>query len=72
MVIKEVTDKKESKEFLKFHKWHYRDDPNWVCPLDSEFNAVFNPDKNRTFTHGILKRWILLDGDSQVIGRIAA
>ncbi len=72
MVIKEVVDKKDSKRFLKFHKWLYRDDPNWVCPLDSEFNAVFDPLKNRTFNHGILKRWLLMDGNSKVIGRIAA
>ena len=72
MVIREVLDRKDSKRFLAFHKWHYRDDPNWVCPLDSEFNAVFDPQKNRTFNHGILKRWILFDGKDIVIGRIAA
>lgn len=72
MITKEVTDKKDSKKFLEFHKWLYRDDPNWVCPLDSEFNAVFDPARNRTFNHGILKRWMLLDDDSKLIGRIAA
>jgi len=72
MVIKEVLTKKDSRRFLEFHKWLYRDDPNWVCPLDSEFNAVFDPAINRTFRHGILKRWILTDEDDRMIGRIAA
>ena len=72
MVIKEVVDKKDCKRFLEFHKWHYRDDPNWVCPLDSEFNAIFDPGKNKAFTHGELKRWILLNGNNKVIGRIAS
>ena len=72
MVIKEVVDKKDCKRFLEFHKWHYRDDPNWVCPLDSEFNAIFDPGKNKAFTHGVLKRWILLNGNNKVIGRIAS
>jgi len=72
MIIKEVVDKKDSRAFLEFHKWHYKDDPNWVCPLDSEFNAVFDPDKNRTFKHGILKRWLLHNNDNEIIGRIAA
>ncbi len=72
MVIKEVIDKKDKKRFLEFHKWHYRDDPNWVCPLDSEFNAIFDPGKNKAYTHGVLKRWILLNGNNKVIGRIAA
>lgn len=72
MLIKEVTDKTDSKRFLEFHKWHYRDDPDWICPLDSEFNAVFDPEKNRTFNHGELKRWLLLDKDGKTIGRVAA
>ncbi len=72
MVIKEVVDKKDKKRFLEFHKWHYRDDPNWCCPLDSEFNAIFDPKKNRTFNHGILKRWLLYSSDNNIIGRIAA
>ncbi|MEE4214203.1 MAG: hypothetical protein V2I34_03990 [Bacteroidales bacterium] len=72
MIIKEVVSKTDSRAFLEFHKWHYRDDPNWVCPLDSEFNAVFDPAKNRTFKHGMLKRWLLHDSDNKIIGRIAA
>ncbi|MGM0667588.1 MAG: GNAT family N-acetyltransferase [Bacteroidota bacterium] len=72
MIIKEVVNTKDSRAFLEFHKWHYRDDPNWVCPLDSEFNAVFDPAKNRTFKHGILKRWLLHNSDNKIIGRIAA
>ncbi len=72
MIIKEVVSKTDSRSFLEFHKWHYRDDPNWVCPLDSEFNAVFDPAKNRTFKHGMLKRWLLHDSDNKIIGRIAA
>ena len=72
MVIKEVVNKKDGKKFLKFHKYHYRDDPNWVCPLDSEFNAIFDPKKNRTFNHGRLKRWLLYSTDGNIIGRIAA
>jgi len=72
MIIKEVVNKKDSRAFLEFHKWHYKDDPNWVCPLDAEFNAVFDPVKNRTFKHGQLKRWLLHNSDDKIIGRIAA
>ncbi len=72
MFIKDVVSKREGKHFLQFHKKHYRKDPNWVCPLDSEFNAVFDPEKNRTFRHGVLKRWLLCDDKGKVIGRIAA
>ncbi|MDT8400098.1 MAG: hypothetical protein RQ743_00260 [Bacteroidales bacterium] len=72
MVIKEVINRRDSKKFLNFHKSHYKGDPNWVCPLDSEFNAVFDPSKNRTFSHGILKRWLLYNSGEIIMGRIAA
>lgn len=72
MTIKEVTDRKDSTRFRDFHKKHYRKDPNWVCPLDMEFDSTFDPEKNSNFKFGILQRWLLLDDNSVVIGRIAA
>ncbi len=72
MQVEEVKTRKDAEDFLEFHKSHYRNDPHWVCPLDSEFNATFDPEKNRTFRHGKLKRWLLLDSDKKITGRIAA
>jgi len=72
MKILEVKDRKTAKEFLEFHKNHYKDDPQWICPLDKEFNSVFNPDTNNTFRHGRLRRWILKNENGTIIGRIAA
>ena len=72
MRVKEITTKKEKKEFINFPKKLYRDDPYWVCPLDSEAEAVFDPTRNAAFRHGEATRWLLYDDEGEVIGRVAA
>jgi hypothetical protein len=72
MRIIEVTDKKTSRDFLEVPKKLYRDDPNWVCPLDSEIEGIFNPKHNICFQTGEATRWVLKDNSDQLIGRIAA
>jgi hypothetical protein len=72
MNIAEVITVREAKEFIRFPKRLYSDDPFWVCPLDTEVDASFNPSKNHTFAHGEAKRWLLYSDDGNTIGRIAA
>lgn len=72
MQIIEVKSGKEKREFLDFPKRLYKDDPNWVCMLDSELEATFDPDKNHLFRQGEACRWILRDEGGVTIGRIAA
>ena len=67
--VKEITDKKE---FIRFPKELYRNDPDWVAPLDDEVEAVFDPSGNSTFEHGEAIRWILKNDQQVTIGRIAA
>ena len=61
MKITEVTTKAHKREFINFPKRLYRDDPNWVCPLDSEIEALFDPEKNYALSHGVVTRWLLLE-----------
>jgi GNAT superfamily N-acetyltransferase len=68
----EVTAKPHRKEFTAFPKRLYRGDPNWVCPLDGEVEAVFDPARNIAFRHGEDIRWLLLDDNNNTIGRVAA
>jgi hypothetical protein len=72
MKIIEVATKEQKKEFLEFPKRHYKNDPNWICPLDAEINGIFNPQVNKKFQHGEAIRWLLVDENSKTIGRIAA
>ena len=72
MKIIKVVDKKTRKEFLKTAKIIYKNDPVWVCPIDSEIDAIFDPKKNVYYSHGTAERWVLKDGNNKLIGRIAA
>jgi hypothetical protein len=68
----EVNDKKTRNEFHRVPKILYKDDENWICPLDVEIENIFNPAKNECFQHGNAIRWILKDDMGALIGRIAA
>lgn len=72
MLLKEVSTKRERKQFLLVAKEVYKNDKNWVRPLNKEIDSIFNPDTNVFFGHGKAKRWILFDRQKNMLGRIAA
>ncbi len=72
MQIIEVNDKKSRKEFLALAPELYRNEKNWVRPLDNDIEMVFDPEKNKFFRHGECARWLLQDAGGQAIGRVAA
>ena len=72
MTILEVTDSKTNKAFLDVARAIYKEDENWVCPLDMDVEAVFDPQKNNFHQFGKCIRWILKDDAGKLIGRIAA
>jgi hypothetical protein len=72
MKIIRVTDRKTNRDFLQTAKKIYKNDKTWVCPLDNDIEAIFNPAKNPYFRHGEAERWILVDDKNNLKGRIAA
>ena len=70
--LKEVQTPRDAKRWLHLDRKIYRDAPNWVCPLDSDIEKVFDPERNHLFEGGEAIRWIALDDKSEVVGRIAA
>jgi len=72
MNIAEVTDKKNAKEFLELQRKLYKNDPNFISPLDKDIEAVFDPKLNNFHSHGIIKRWIAKNDKGETVGRIAA
>lgn len=72
MQIVEVVTKQDRKDFVDFPKKLYRNDPCWVCPLDSSVESLFDPAVNHSFRHGMAIRWILKDDSGITIGRVAA
>lgn len=72
MVIKEVVSPQDIREFLQLPVRLYRDNPNWIRPLDKDIESVFDKDKNKTFRHGECCRWILVNDNGLTVGRVAA
>jgi len=71
MQIIQVADKKTVNEFHKLPYKLYKNDYNWVPPLQKMHEDIFNPRKNTGFRNGGARRWILKK-DNEVAGRIAA
>ena len=70
--IEEVKNERQAKEFLLLPVTLYKNDKNWVRPLDNDINNVFDPDKNPYFKHGECTRWLLRDEKGVCVGRVAS
>ena len=62
MEVIEVKSSKDIKEFINLPVRLYKDESNWIRPLDKDIEGVFNPLKNKTFKYGECIRWIVRDG----------
>ncbi len=72
MKIIAVNNSSTAKIFIRVPHFIYRNDKNWISPLHSDIEAVFDEKLNSFFKHGICKRWILQDDGGVCIGRVAA
>lgn len=73
MQLIEVTTSKHIKEFLKLPVRLYKDEPNWIRPLNIHIEEIFDPKKNKLFKQkGKCIRWLLQNAQGEVIGRVAA
>lgn len=62
----------KNRDFYKVPFHIYKDDPNWIPPLEKDLESIFDPDKNKAFKNGELKRWVLTNGRGYLTGRVAA
>jgi GNAT superfamily N-acetyltransferase len=72
MNLIEIKHNTDAKKFLDVARIIYKNEKNWVCPLDSDIEAIFDPEQNAYFHNGDAIRWILQDDRDQLIGRVAA
>jgi hypothetical protein len=72
MKITEVRSLKDDQAFIQVAIEIYKNDPDWIRPLDKDIKDVFDPSKNKAFRHGEAIRWILIDDNGRLLGRIAA
>lgn len=71
MQMQEVKTKNDIKAFLELPLDIYKNDPNFIRPLDKDIEEVFDPKKNKFFKKGECTRWLLKDDNGKVIGRVA-
>ena len=71
MKLIEVTTTKHKKDFLLLPLSIYKDEPDWIRPLDKDIESVFDPKQNKLFRSGQCTRFLLHDEKEKVIGRIA-
>lgn len=72
MQIKEVNSPQLIRDFLNVPRKLYKNDPNWICHLDNDIEAIFDRKKNIFFSFGDASRWVLYDRQQNLIGRVAA
>jgi hypothetical protein len=72
MKIIEVTTSRQALEFLMLPVRLYKNEANWIRPLDQDIENVFDAEKNKTFRHGECARWIIENDQGEVVGRVAA
>ena len=72
MRIFPVISSTDAEVFLKLPLGIYKNDPNWIQPLNKDIDDIFDLKKNKTFRNGKLQRWILKNEKEIAIGRIAA
>ena len=72
MRITEVNSPALAKAFLQTNVVINQTDPNYIRPLDKDVEEVFDPGRNKAFRFGEVIRWILVNEQGNLIGRIAA
>ncbi len=72
MKVIKVSDDSSEKEFLLFPVKLYKNEKNWIRPLDKDVKQIFDQKENKFFRHGELERWILVNEKGETIGRVAA
>ncbi|MBC7555033.1 MAG: hypothetical protein H7257_13780 [Taibaiella sp.] len=72
MKMHEVKTGDDQQRFLQVAVDIYKDDSNWIRPLDKDVEEVFDPAKNKFFKRGECTRWLLINDSGKAIGRVAA
>jgi len=73
MKLIEVTTPAHQREFIEMAVSLYKNEKNWIRPLDADIEGLFHKETNKLFRSGAkAKRWLLQDAKGETIGRVAA
>ena len=71
IIVEEVYNENQKTEFLKFPARLYREDKNYIRPLDKDIEEIFNPEKSRFYKSGECARFLFKNKQNQTVGRVA-
>lgn len=71
ITVKEITSKKEMKQFVKFPFSLYKNNPYWVPPLINDEVANFDKTKNPVFEHA-KAHFLVAIRNQAIVGRVVA
>lgn len=66
-----VTDNAEKREFLEFPPRLYKNDKNYIRPLNKDIQDVFDIKKNKFFKSGECERFLFKNSQNQTVGKVA-
>lgn len=73
MQVFEVNRPEDRKEFINMAVRLYKNEKNWIRPLNNDIEGIFDPETNKLFKQGGKAiRWLLKNDNSETIGRVAA
>ena len=71
MKVEKVVTNKHKIEFLAFPARLFSGDSNYIRPLDKDIEGVFDPKRNKFFRFGECERFLFLNDQKEVVGKIA-
>ncbi|MGC4127992.1 MAG: hypothetical protein QM564_00210 [Bergeyella sp.] len=66
-----VQNENTKKEFLEFPARLYKNDKNYIRPLDKDIEDVFNPEKNKFFRNGECERFLFKNEKNETVAKVA-
>ncbi|MDY3337655.1 GNAT family N-acetyltransferase [Riemerella anatipestifer] len=70
IVVKKVTNDKELQDFIKFPNKLYKENPNYVPPLNNDEKNIWNAKENPALSYSDAEQYLAYRND-EVVGRIA-
>ncbi len=71
ITVEGVKNKNQIRSFLDFPARLFKNDENYIRPLDQDIEAVFDPKKNKLFKTGICERFLFKNANNEIVGKIA-
>ncbi|WP_299181328.1 hypothetical protein [uncultured Chryseobacterium sp.] len=71
IIVEEVQNENQKKEFLEFPVRLYQHDKNYIRPLNKDIEAFFNPEKNKFFKNGECQRFLFKNKSGETVGKVA-